>query len=63
MKYRLKENVSCVTVGTARIEDHEWRDADSFGNYLALEKSGFIESEESVKPKAEKAEVVEDKKK
>ena len=53
MKYRLKETVSCVTVGTARIEDHEWREAVAFGDYPRLEANGFIESEETVNPKVE----------
>lgn len=53
MRYRLKEGVSCVTVGTARIEDHEWREAQSFGDYVRLEANGFIESEESITPKVQ----------
>lgn len=53
MRFRLKETISCVTVGTTRITDHDWRSAESFGDYISLERSGFIESEESVNKKAE----------
>lgn len=59
MRFRLKETVSCVTVGTTRITDHEWRSAESFGDYISLERSGFIESEESVNKKAEAETVAE----